>query len=206
MPADTTVRAERGQPHLALVAGPLTMQLDIHSGFLRYLRLGDREVLRGSTLPSATVIGGLYHRSCTAFVQIERRIRFVSSSRHGAGRRKSTSIGKVKLRGRPAGAWNIAWKEWRCRRFSAIGLDSACFTARRSAPASIAGSSMWMAGVARRYFRRILPRINRFATFGGSATGCRRRSRPTCDWRAIPLRPRTNAIGRTRRSRPTARR
>lgn len=43
---DATIREDDTQ-RIALRAGPLAMELDPQTGFLRYIRLGEREVLRG---------------------------------------------------------------------------------------------------------------------------------------------------------------
>ena len=47
MPLDSIQNATAGQQRIHLTAGCLTMELEPDSGFLRYVRLGDREVLRG---------------------------------------------------------------------------------------------------------------------------------------------------------------
>ena len=46
MPAAAHTATNRSQERIRLAAGPLTMELEPDSGFLRYVRLGDREVLR----------------------------------------------------------------------------------------------------------------------------------------------------------------
>ena len=46
MPAAAHTATNRSQERIRLAAGPLTMELEPDSAFLRYLRLGDREVLR----------------------------------------------------------------------------------------------------------------------------------------------------------------
>jgi hypothetical protein len=47
MPLDITHNVTAGQRRIRLAAGCLTMELEPDSGFLRYVRLGDREILRG---------------------------------------------------------------------------------------------------------------------------------------------------------------
>ena len=46
MPADASTEPDRSHGRIALAAGPLTMDFEPGSGYLRYVRLGEREVLR----------------------------------------------------------------------------------------------------------------------------------------------------------------
>ena len=46
MPANTNTVSDPSSGRIALAAGPLTMEFEPGSGFLRYVRLSDREVLR----------------------------------------------------------------------------------------------------------------------------------------------------------------
>ena len=194
-------------PELAvpLRAGPLRLVFD--RGAVRWVRLGEREVLRGIyfalrgenwvTLPPT-----LENLEIEAEVD-SFRIRF--RARHERGPVRFSWDGRIT--GAPDGRIQ----------FGAQGTAGSTFLRNRIGlcvlhPAeACAGRALHRPARGRRPRRECLPGVRRAATSPSAtcARSCTRSppgSRPRSAWRARPSKPRTRATGATPRSRPTGRR
>jgi hypothetical protein len=188
---------------IPLRAGPVTMVFEPDNAFLRYVKVGPHEILRGITAPVRNQFWGTVLPVVSKIELVDKGDQFTLTFEALCREREIDFLWHGTIKGSASGEIEYTFDGTARSTFQRNRIG---FCVLHGPSASLGSSRMFAAKKPKDGFPSSSRRISRLRRSGRSDMNSRRTSGRTSEWKGTRSRWRTNATGPTRLSRRIARR